>query len=318
MLAGVDVLTRVDIFLVDSPPTGITIQQAQSTPREPRGRNRMSLLLKYPCPDATRGLHLPALFDPVHATFDLYSLIIALLSKDKWRLKCLCVDTQTPRGHPSVIRVHPMVYMLADAAWAHNLRYLTEKVRDASFGNVEKPHRDVLLVLHALREDLVYLRFEIETAARYVPFTSMYCWRTSVSGRPDQTDCAPGLHFDQMRYDAAVLDGFLTDSLSLLVASIMLRDSDRAGMLMWLASVFLPLTFVTGIFGMNVQELNDTGRPVWLCFEVLGVVLLVVAAMVLWYKYGGRVMAHLLDGRGVDPNCEQFSGHPESQYRPKT
>jgi Mg2+ and Co2+ transporter CorA len=62
-------------------------------------------------------------------------------------------------------------------------------------------------------------------------------------------------------------------------------------MLTWLAAVYVPLSFVTGIFGMNLRELNDSTLPVWVCLEVLGVVLLVTAAMVVVYKlcvkYGG-------------------------------
>jgi Mg2+ and Co2+ transporter CorA len=55
-------------------------------------------------------------------------------------------------------------------------------------------------------------------------------------------------------------------------------------MLTWLAAVYVPLSFVTGIFGMNLRELNDSVLPVWICLEVLGVVLLVTAALVIAYK----------------------------------
>lgn len=235
----------------------------------------------------------------------------------RWHLKHLCVGNRAPGGGPSAIEAFHLVRILADAVWAINLKCITQQVVEASFGNVEKPDRDVLLVLHELREDLDYLKFEvgIRVKARRAASKVASLWEQYGSRERDQSADLFFLDFEEIEHEAAVLDQFLTNSLDLLIATVTLRNSERAGMLKWLASVFLPLTFVTGIFGMNVRELNDTGRPVWLCFEVLGVVLLVTAAMVLLYKYGGRVMAHLSDGREADFDSEQSSGHLETRYK---
>jgi hypothetical protein len=276
---------KTDIFLVDGPPVLPSYQPITKTRRGPRGRNRTSLRLKYST--LLGGVFLPALFEQTHPTFDVFGLLKNSM-KFGWLRDCLFVDTN---GHPSAVRAHPLVYVLIDAAWTQNLRYLTDEVKDVSFANVEKPHRDALVVMHELREDLDHAKGEIAKAVRYAPPTLTDYFEKSASSEWYQRGVLEFLK--EMENDAATLDDFLTNSLNLLLASIALRDSQRADMLTWLAAVYVPLSFVTGIFGMNLRELNDSTVPVWICLEVLGVVLLVTAALVimykLWERYSGAV-----------------------------
>lgn len=297
-----NVLTWPDVFLVDRPLPVPSNQQAIPSQRKPRGRNRTNLRLRYST--LLYGISLPGLFDKEHPTYDLFSVLKNSM-KHKWFRDCLFVETKTSRGLPSAVRAHPLVYVLVDAAWTHNLRLLTDQVKDTSFSNVEKPHRNTVLAMHELREDLDYLKAEVEKAVRYAPPTLAEYFEASASSEWYQTDGLPLIFLEQMQRDAAALDEFLTNSLNLLLATIALRDSERADMLTWLAAVYVPLSFVTGIFGMNLRELSDPSPPVWLCLEVLGVVLLVTAAMVLLYKYGSRGLAYMWSrGRSVDRGLE--------------
>ena len=288
--ATVHRLIRPDLFLIDSPPVLPLYQQSRdSSQRSPHGRNRIGLRLKYST--LLGGVLLPALFYQQHPTYDLFGLLKDSMSYG-WLRDCLFVDTKTPHGRRlPAVRAHPLVYVLIDAAWTRNLRYLTNEVKDVSFKNVEKPHRDAIMEMHELREDLDYLKGEIAKAVRYAPPTLVDYFERSASSEWYQRDGLPLVFLKEMENDAAALDEFLTNSLNLLLASIALRDSQRADMLTWLAAVYVPLSFVTGIFGMNLRELNDSTLPVWICLEVLGVVLLVTAAFVivykLWEKYGG-------------------------------
>lgn len=61
----------------------------------------------------------------------------------------------------------------------------------------------------------------------------------------------------------------LNDEIQLLIGSVTVRDAEtsmkqaeRATILTLLAAVYLPLQLVTGIFGMNIAEIND-GIPAW-------------------------------------------------------
>jgi hypothetical protein len=65
----------------------------------------------------------------------------------------------------------------------------------------------------------------------------------------------------------------------------MKRQSRRATLLTLLAAFYLPLTLVTGIFGMNIKEFNDKAPSLYLCFEALFAVIAVTAVFYGGYRY---------------------------------
>lgn len=69
--------------------------------------------------------------------------------------------------------------------------------------------------------------------------------------------------FDQTQADLDKLDKELNDEINLIIAAVTVQDSDvtkqqaeRATLLSLLAAVYLPLTLVTGIFGMNIADID--------------------------------------------------------------
>lgn len=72
----------------------------------------------------------------------------------------------------------------------------------------------------------------------------------------------------------------------------MKRQGRRATLLTLLAAFYLPLTLVTGIFGMNIKEFDgDNAPPFRLCFQalfaVIAVTLLFFCGYLLW-GYGTK------------------------------
>ena len=55
-----------------------------------------------------------------------------------------------------------------------------------------------------------------------------------------------------------------------------------------LAFFYVPLSFVTGIFGMNVKEINGSPLSLWVCFAALGVVIAATSVGFLLYWVGKR------------------------------
>lgn len=43
----------------------------------------------------------------------------------------------------------------------------------------------------------------------------------------------------------------------------------------------MPLSFVTGIFGMNIRQINGSGLNIWVCFATL-VPVIFVTMLVFW------------------------------------
>jgi len=66
-----------------------------------------------------------------------------------------------------------------------------------------------------------------------------------------------------------------------------MKQAERATMLTLLAAVYLPLQLVTGIFGMNIAEIND-GVPAWracvVALAVAGVLTVGVFAGAWWWR----------------------------------
>lgn len=56
-----------------------------------------------------------------------------------------------------------------------------------------------------------------------------------------------------------------------------------------LAFVFIPISLATSVFGMNIQELNSTGQPIWVfvvtAAVTLGIAFSIWAIMYQWTKY---------------------------------
>ena len=77
-----------------------------------------------------------------------------------------------------------------------------------------------------------------------------------------------------------MLEKFLMDSFTLLMSSISVMEAgsikeqaQQGQMITRLACLYVPLSFVTGIFGMNVKEINGSSLPMWVpvaAFLVVG------------------------------------------------
>ena len=73
-------------------------------------------------------------------------------------------------------------------------------------------------------------------------------------------------------------------------AEVTIEQGRQSQRLTVLAFLYLPLTFVTGIFGMNVQQINNSPLSIW-----VPVVVLVVVAMltlVMFVSYSARAKRH--------------------------
>lgn len=82
----------------------------------------------------------------------------------------------------------------------------------------------------------------------------------------------------------------LQESRESIKQSKMAREESKSvKMLTILAFVFIPLSLATSIFGMNIQELNSTGQPVWVFAVAASSILLsalcIWATVYQWTKY---------------------------------
>jgi Mg2+ and Co2+ transporter CorA len=68
----------------------------------------------------------------------------------------------------------------------------------------------------------------------------------------------------------------------------MKQQAQRATLLTILAAIYLPLTLVTGIFGMNIVEINEHAPRFWVCIVGLVVIGGATAMGFFGYRYWRR------------------------------
>jgi len=96
----------------------------------------------------------------------------------------------------------------------------------------------------------------------------------------------------QITQDLDKLDKELHEEIHLIIGAVTVQDSDstkqqaeRATLLTLLAAIYLPLTLVTGIFGMNIKGIDEEGRLGWrACCVALAVVGVCTAGFVVAYR----------------------------------
>lgn len=162
---------------------------------------------------------------------------------------------------------------------------LSENIERLEDRIMDRPSTRVLAKLNRLKTDLVLLRRGIlpqrEALGRLLRDRSRFLGDEVTPYLRDTFD-----HCDQL---ADVVDsnrelaaGLLNTHLTLLSN----KTNDIMKVLTIMASIFIPLTFLAGIYGMNFTRMPELDSP-W-AYPVLLLVMLVVAlGMVLWFRKRG-------------------------------
>ena len=247
-------------------------------------RNRLSLRLKY----ATYrgGLLLPQLFHKYE-----YSLFESLKSVfiHQW-LFGLLFD-----GDKVVIPAQPLLYLLSSSLWQSNLRHLTKDIHRISFEEVRQPNLETNNRLHDHRESLSFMKPSLSETIKFVPSAAAQYFHghnffIRNAGLRWKSETPVETH-QRILDEVIELDRFLIETFQLLMSCISVQDSQlsieqsqRATRLTLLAFVYVSLSFLTGIFGMNVREISGTGLSIWVCFVTLIVIIILTAALI-WLFY---------------------------------
>lgn len=190
-----------------------------------------------------------------------------------------------------------MLYFLCSSLWDTNLRWLDSNVKRLSFDEIRQPSRSINEVLHNHREDLAQLKSAVIETIAYVYKTLEL--HLELHLEPDEksstTIFSPVQNLKRIRDDAEQLERFLMDTFQLLMSSISVHDSQlsieqarRCAWLTQLALIYVPLSFVTGIFGMNLKEINNSSLSAWVCIVATAVVVYSTFVVLAVIKLYGR------------------------------
>lgn len=170
-------------------------------------------------------------------------------------------------------------YTLAASTWQTNFRELEAVAKHIGFEEIRKPNVAINNQLHDLRRDLDRLRKDVKSTQDWMP-EKVREELTDMKGQTTKHIETPEESCRQILAASIALEKFLMDSFTLLLSSISVKEaeinaktSERAQLLTTLAFVYVPLSFVTGIFGMNINEINGSKVPAWIPAVTLGATL---------------------------------------------
>jgi len=275
-----------DLFLVDGPlerssNSGYATPSAKSTLRLPLSLNRGGLVLPQFC--NTPAL---AISDSLHRFFSHpwhFHVMFAKRSDGKVGLA------------PETI-----FHLLVSSTWSENLQILDRTTKRISFDDIRRPSIDTNDKLHDQRRDIVDLISHAGMALKWIPPSV----RQDLDAVKEMLPAAkyigyPDAILEDLVFEAGSLEKFLMDTFNLLLSSVSVQEAElskeralRGQSLAQLAFVYVPLSFVTGVFGMNVKEINGSPTSVWAAVVMLVVTITVTGILIvvsrLWNQYSKR------------------------------
>lgn len=280
------------------------------------------------------GLQLQPLFELREQRRIHYSLFESLKSAfmHEWQ-KSLVFTCYRGQTSTDILPAPILCYLLSNSMCRTNLRYLSREIRRISFQEIKYPNSGINQRLHDRREDLVaYLKAGLAETSLYIPplidkYMEGLQSRTGIftnSARHNTTAA-----HQQTLLEALELERFLIETFQLLMSSISVQDAKlgieqsqlsnqqslRATQLTILASIYVPLSFVTGVFGMNLRELNGSGLSIWVFFVGVIIAAIVTALIFLVLQMHAKNAKEKMEQkkRSTNHNTSQEKNHSGSE-----
>jgi magnesium transporter len=80
-----------------------------------------------------------------------------------------------------------------------------------------------------------------------------------------------------------VLRDLVADAVELYLSSATFRTNEVVKLLTMMASIFIPLTFLVGVYGMNFDYMPEL-RVWWAYPLVMGLMLAIALGMLIWFR----------------------------------
>lgn len=257
---------------------------------------RMKTTLRVQCATSRGGITLPQVLKRRVYSFrqTMYDVF-----KHSWHLNVL-FDQGLVRE--LAINRGELLHLMAASLHQTNLKAIDREIKSVSFQELRRPDMATNAKLLDLREVLSELATGTAETSRYVPRHVKLFYETLYdrqSGLKDHLGVqSPVEKLAAIKQEASELERFLMDSFQLLMSSlsametqtgaertrISMEQAARTARLTQLAFIYVPLTFVTGIFGMNIKEISEPEPSVWVCFVTLVIVAAATAVTFGWYE----------------------------------
>jgi magnesium transporter len=178
-----------------------------------------------------------------------------------------------------------LIYTLLDAivdSYYGVLEKIGEKVENLEGDLMYSPEPETLRVIHHMKRELIFLRRSVWPLREIIG--SLGKGESGLIGEKTTI-----FYRDVYDHTVQVIDtietcrDIVSGMMDLFLSSVSNRMNEVMKMLTVIATIFIPLTFIAGIYGMNFEYMPELkwhwGYPtVWATMAVIGLL------MVLWFK----------------------------------
>jgi magnesium transporter len=178
-----------------------------------------------------------------------------------------------------------LLYSLMDAIVDHYfvvLERIGEKLEDLEAEITSSPSQQLLRNLYALKQEMVFMRRSVWPLREIV--SSLEREETALIKKEIRK-------YIRDIYDHTIQVIDTTESfrdstgslLDLYLSSVSNRTSDVMKVLTMISTIFMPLTFIAGVYGMNFENMPEL-RWKYGYFIVLGLMVIIIVMMLLWFR----------------------------------
>lgn len=183
---------------------------------------------------------------------------------------------------------------LVEYAWSSSVEHLSHQLSENRSRALMRPSMATYLPLVDLRRPILGMLDAVSAAIHDTPaFEEAYRRVYPIDpSKPTSGDSSPWSHaLEDAKIALQALQRALNDEIHLVIGAVTVQDSDtskrqgeRATLLTLVAAVYLPLTLVTSIFGMNIREIDGNLLTYRACLKALGVVIGCTIVFALVYR----------------------------------
>lgn len=237
----------------------------------------------------------------------LFDTLDNIFCQHPWHLDFVLAG---PRIFPGV----PILYLISCSVLQTNLKELERSLFQISYIELANPDWRLTGRLHDLRRRLAQLRAVVAETSEYEPSSVEEFFRAHQAQDCLRVDISHGYEFyrtprqrlSSLSQRADFLYGLAVESFNILLGTVAVLGSEESRkqteeslkqtrqsiLLTILATVYLPLSLATGIFGMNLSEMVGQGPRVW-TFVVTTVALTCATVMVFGIAFHEQILSRV-------------------------
>jgi len=189
------------------------------------------------------------------------------------------------KGRIRKMKTDYLAYALVDTIVDHYfvvLEKLGEKIEDMEEELVTNPTLETLQTIHTLKRELIFLRKSVWPLREVINVLER--------GESSLINESTGIYLrDVYDHTIQVIDtietfrDMVSGMLDIYLSSISNKMNEVMKVLTIIATIFIPLTFIAGLYGMNFKYIPELEWH-WGYFAVLSLMVLIVSWMILYFR----------------------------------